>query len=434
MIRLNSLCMKKLSAIFIVIISILSVNSCDKINQEQTDLGYPVQEFNVLVNDICYHGNIDHQALTITIGTIENADDITSVEYTLNNNIVSILPEPSSLLGKWEKEQTFDFLSNDGTKSSYNLVFPKLREGPIRHEGKIVSGYITVNDYQFDAMFDKISWTAMTYVLPSFAYVKADGTLDTEAVDSKLDRIKEKANEYGVEILLSIAKKENDSFRRAISTAESRERLAQSIFDYLKKIKVSGLDIDYEDYPINPADQKNMCEFMEVLKPKLNGKYILSTAINAGNWLSYSIKWPTYFDYVNVMIYDLERTDIPYQSSGMDRFRREIQKCINYYQIPKSKIVPGLPFYGHIWENGQPKALRFSDIIKRYPYDSSVIYNDHIDGTTIYYNGKNLIREKCQYIIDNDLAGAMIWQMFQDAERPEDQLAGVVMEVLSTKN
>ena len=77
----------------------------------------------------------------------------------------------------------------------------------------------------------------------------------------------------------------------------------------------------------------------------------------------------------------------------------------------------GLPFYGYSWEESLQGAvdavrgIRYSGILKHLGNEAAD--NDNIGKT--YYNGRPTIANKCKFIKENDYAGVMIWQLFQDA-------------------
>ena len=76
-------------------------------------------------------------------------------------------------------------------------------------------------------------------------------------------------------------------------------------------------------------------------------------------------------------------------------------------------------------------AIRFNGILTHFgkTYDVKEIADADQFGKT-YYNGRPTIRKKCQYVMDNDFGGVMIWQLFQDAYQEELKLIKVVGEVI----
>lgn len=141
----------------------------NELNNGQKD---PLISFLVKVGNIRYHGNIDQEARKVTIGSIENSYAITDVEYTLINDEAVISPNPSTFLGKWQKNQEVAITTKDGMKTIYTIELPDYKEdseytifyddfetaGPLdskkwvsfyfeRKKGETISKWVESNDY-----------------------------------------------------------------------------------------------------------------------------------------------------------------------------------------------------------------------------------------------------------------------------------------------
>ena len=73
--------------------------------------------------------------------------------------------------------------------------------------------------------------------------------------------------------------------------------------------------------------------------------------------------------------------------------------------------------------------MRYHGILEHFGKKASVADSDVQSRT--YYNGRPTIRQKCQYVMDNDFGGVMIWQLFQDAHEEEWKLINIVGEVMA---
>ena len=143
----------------------------------------------------------------------------------------------------------------------------------------------------------------------------------------------------------------------------------------------------------------------------------MTCAVNS-RWLNYGTEWEQYFDYINLMSYDRGAfTDKPVQHASYDDFVKDLKYWNEQCRASKSKIVGGLPFYGYSWEESLQDAvddvrgIRYSGILKHLGNEAAD--KDNIGKT--YYNGRPTIANKCKFIKENDYAGVMIWQLFQDA-------------------
>jgi len=94
--------------------------------------------------------------------------------------------------------------------------------------------------------------------------------------------------------------------------------------------------------------------------------------------------------------------------------------------VPKSKLVLGVPFYGHAF--GAAAGRRgngYKDIVARFP---GAELRDQA-GDTIWYNGIPTIRAKARYVRDEGLAGIMIWSLNNDAPGDKSLLAAIDAEL-----
>jgi spore germination protein YaaH len=174
---------------------------------------------------------------------------------------------------------------------------------------------------------------------------------------------------------------------------------------------------------------------------ELKDENMLMTCAVVSNWLNYSSDWQRYFDYINVMSYDHDSfTSTPVQHASYDHFVSDLNYWVNQYGTPKNKIIGGLPFYGYTWDEGvQPDAvrsIRFHGVISAFDGKYNLTATDIADKDNVsktYYNGRITIGRKCMYVLDNDFAGVMIWQLFQDAYEDDLQLIKVVGEKIGSE-
>ena len=138
-----------------------------------------------------------------------------------------------------------------------------------------------------------------------------------------------------------------------------------------------------------------------------------------------------YLDFVTLMIYDetgpWSGTNVGPHAS-MSFFENSIDFWLNTRQLPKHKLIPGVPFYGYKFLSTNnaagAKSVTYREIVNLY---SDAHLTDSVD--LIYYNGMNTMRKKAEFITDNKLGGIMIWEITQDSSDENKSLLNVIGEV-----
>ena len=279
----------------------------------------------------------------------------------------------------------------------------------------------------------------------------------------------EKAHENGVKILISIGGwTMSENFSSIAESAEKRRRFAESCADLVRTYRIDGIDIDWE-YPGNKAqkgkaaDRENFTLLLremryafDILQNEIGKKLWLTADFGAGASHMAQIEWEQVvllLDQVNVMTYDFygskpNRTNhhspLYAPRKGVDGYNLDstIRHLMEEHQVPAAKINIGLAFFGRSLrtkgkadihtathrstdENTFPDgkgAPAYYNIIKK-----QSMFHYHWDdyAETPYLKGKKLktfvtfddersIQKKAQYILDNDLAGAIVWDIMSD--------------------
>ena len=373
-----------------------------------------------------YHGVIDTETFTVTIGGIKTLSQISGVTYKVADG-AEITPLPESLVGKWVQDQKFTVKGKSGSKV-YTVHLKDLETEPAR---KVVIGYLPASDWEYDAEFRNIRWQYLTHLNVSFLHVTANGDLQEESVSGHLAEIRDEAEKHGIKVLISLNSDSKKGFAAAIKDPAIRTKLVDNTLAFARKYKLDGIDIDFEVYEAVGPD---LLAFVRELHEKKDKEMLLTSAV--ANWnpgQGYSTDWHKYFDYINLMAYDFtggwakEGQHASYeQSIGL------VDLWLTTLQAPASKLVLGLPFYGYSWDNisflDEVKAIRYHQILTQYP-GQEVSQKDQVGRT--YYNGKPTLIRKCEYVKENHLAGVMIWQLFQDAKEESESLLKVVGESMN---
>jgi chitinase len=185
----------------------------------------------------------------------------------------------------------------------------------------------------------------------------------------------------------------------------------------------------------------------------LDGKeYLLTIAGGAGS--SYVADTElnlisNYVDYAILMTYDIHGTwdlctdfnaplYIPTESSP--QYKWSVDQSVKVWEtagFPPSKLVLGVPFYGYLYSGvsgggtGLYKtfsgggSVSYDKILSAYLTNSTYTKYTHTDAkvpwlfngsTFISYDDELSIKEKAGYVIQNNLAGASIWELSQNQD------------------
>jgi len=266
-------------------------------------------------------------------------------------------------------------------------------------------------------------------------------------------------------------------FSDAVLTKASRSTFVASAVDFVRRHDLDGFDVDWE-YPglpgygntHRPEDRENFTALMRELRtgldrlPRREGrKPLLTMAAGASpEFLEHTEmkKVAKAADYINLMTYDfrvqgaegLAGHHANLQANPLDDRQRSVDSEVRRILdagVPAKRLVVGVPFYGRAWVvassdrrglyvPGKAPASRFDasytrisrelvnqngftrywDEDARAPY----LWND-AERIFISYEDPESMRLKCEYIRRHRLAGAMFWQLGDDA-------TGALLEVL----
>jgi chitinase len=256
-------------------------------------------------------------------------------------------------------------------------------------------------------------------------------------------------------------------FSDMAATDENRNKFTDSCVEFISKYGLDGVDLDWE-YPVGgglktnskrPEDKQNFTLLLKEMREKLdaqelkdNKDYLLTIAAGASNYYienTEADKFQNYLDYVNLMTYDIhgpwdKYTDFnsPLYNNNDESYQYKISiessvKAWLKTGLPAEKLVVGVPFYGYSYtvskntngglyqthKNG--KALSYDTIKKEYLSNPQYSKNFHYKSLVPWlYNGKTFISYddsqsialKAEYIREQNLGGAMIWELSQDSE------------------
>jgi chitinase len=295
-------------------------------------------------------------------------------------------------------------------------------------------------------------WQKITHLNLAFGTVNADGSLDLSDV-GKFAGVIVNAHNNDVKVLLSIGGGGSDSFSDALLHSGSRAILTDNIIKAVGDFNLDGVDIDFEEWDggQNGASQSDLLkrDALENLYGELREKIgagKLITAAVTGSWDNrgwgyyncFSSTMHRYLDFVSLMLYDetgpWSGTNVG-QHATWETFENSINHWLNNKNIPKEKLVAGVPFYGYLFKSAGSAAgaesVPYRDILTKFP-DQDAHLKDNIG--LLYYNGMQTMENKAKYVADNGLGGIMIWELTHDTDIAGKSLLNVIYQELRTKN
>ena len=316
---------------------------------------------------------------------------------------------------------------------------------------------------------DKIDFSKMTHVIAAFIHSDADGNIRFPAPieltaspwshQQAIDTIVARAKRNDVKVLLSLGSSENGW--EMTKSAAARTNFSKQIKQYLIDHNFDGLDLDLEGGwdDESPFYSEEYALLAKELRDTLGYDFYLTSAVGATNNKLWTDDFLSVLDWVNIMIYDLHMwwsNDIKNDSGFDDQL-----EAANAWseRLPKEKLVFGAPFYGHGWNKGDNERLYYeinwwhpannadsstwtwykSDYFLYFVLDSlfdlsprqdSIVISESdklwlnaensnmgfrgsYDGI-IYFNGRDLLKKKAKWAIDNNYGGMMIWELSND--------------------
>ncbi|XP_055551767.1 chitinase-3-like protein 2 [Wyeomyia smithii] len=266
-----------------------------------------------------------------------------------------------------------------------------------------------------------------------------------------------------LKVLLWVGGGGRGGFTEMVTNHASRKLFIQSLKATLELFQLDGVDLDWE-FP--GSGGKNRMHFSQLLHEirreyqREHRTYILSVAVAAPEtiaYMSYDVgEINSYADYVNIMTYDYHfyAPETPWTGLNAPLYRRHdehsifgtlnINSSVHYWLsagLEKSKIVIGLPTYGHTFQLvngfntriGAPASsygrvgmigyASYSEIcwFRRHNIYVHQVYDVescspylYAGGEWISYEDERSLECKANYIKENGFGGAMIFSLNTD--------------------
>ena len=294
---------------------------------------------------------------------------------------------------------------------------------------------------------DEIELDVVTHVIHSFAWPDVDGSIF--AYDGMFGSgMSSVVHENGAKFLLSMGGWGNhEGFEVLSADKDLREAFIYNLASILTINNYDGVDLDWE-FPDSQDDKENLnylVSEMDSIFHLLNSDWIITMAVPASNYYG---QWHDFeflinhVEFFNIMTYGTHGNWsshsghlsplYPSPPGDLDGSCNDnINYLINARDIPRDKIIMGMPFWGIKWESeninepftGSTVDVMYHDIPSmigngwtyQWDDDASCPYLIKDDNTRIItYENQESIGLKCQYVSDQELGGVMIWALSYD--------------------
>lgn len=243
--------------------------------------------------------------------------------------------------------------------------------------------------------------------------------------DLAIGTLIKKAHNKNVKVLASIAGGGPHPYYSALLQDNKREMFIENLVAMTKLYQFDGIDVDLEGDDIDDNYEKFVIELAALLH---ESHKIITAAIAT----TYKDKLPDktlkQFDFVNVMSYDRTgpwRPQDPGDPSPYSMAVEDLDYWHNIRQIPKNKLVLGLPFYGYGFGKADSPviSMNYKQIVALYPQELSDTLNLP-ENMVMYFNNLATIKKKTKLALQKG-GGVMIWQILGDAEGKQSLLSAI---------
>jgi len=308
----------------------------------------------------------------------------------------------------------------------------------------IVVGYYR-SWFRNDYPAEQINFANLTHINHAFAWPDAGGSISMD--DSYLyPKLINLTHQAGKKILVALGGwGQCDGFSPMAANASTRANFIKNITDFCSIHGYDGIDIDWE-FPANVTNRNNLTLLVYELRQAFNEKdstLLITMAVPAGSyngqWFDFSTL-KTYVNWFGVMTYDFHGSWSAHAGHNSPLYAPSNDHCgsvhdgIQYINItrnvPKEKILLGIPFYG--------KGFNATGLYATHTGTTDYSYTDIIpligNGWTYYWDNVSKVpylmnssftklisfddtisvRLKCEYANEKNLAGVMIWALGHD--------------------
>lgn len=293
---------------------------------------------------------------------------------------------------------------------------------------------------------DKVDFANLTHIDHAFAWPKNDGSIAMYA-DLLYPELVDRAHDENVGILISMGGfGQSDGFAPMAADSITRAKFIENVVAFIDANDYNGIDLDWE-FPATAIERNNLTKLVQELRQAFDTEgadWLITMAVNPsayyGQYHDY-VSLQKYVDWFSIMAFDFHGSwtnhaghNAPLYAPPTD-FDGSAHQGVQYVHstrgVPKAQIILGMPFYGREFNasalygpsTGGDLTHTFSQIIPKITSGWTCHWDDLskvpylFDPTMtklITFDDTVSIRIKSEYILENELAGAMIWALGQD--------------------
>ncbi|RUS20996.1 glycoside hydrolase superfamily [Endogone sp. FLAS-F59071] len=280
---------------------------------------------------------------------------------------------PPSLHSSKKTMKRFTSLGVTALLASLLLISPATAR-PVGSDGKVIVAYWADWTGFSAGSIDFTKITHAYYVLTLSVSSSAFSTVGSDllpSTPSSLSTFVSAVHAGNTQAVLSIGGWGSSGyFSSVVASPSSRQNFANAVQSLINQYNLDGIDIDWE-YPgeqgacgniVSPNDSANYLLLLQLLRQTIGNKFITAaTATHPfvgadGNPLSDVSNFAKYFDWINLMIYDLDvwgtttAPNAPLESGKNGGSPSNVVQAVTDWSkagIPLNKLVIGTAFYGH---------------------------------------------------------------------------------------
>lgn len=307
----------------------------------------------------------------------------------------------------WEISE--NSISYQGAYVALGAYYVDTSSPPTAPAEKLVIGYFPYWRSSFTNTIEYSKFSHLNY-FHAWPHTNGSGVLLTGHLDlNNLATVRDKTHAVGATVSISLGGAGvSGGFPAMAASAPARAVFIQDVVDFVLDNGLDGADLDWEwswseDYA---DDYSTLIEELDAaLEP--HGK-LLTVAVVPGRptGKEYIRSWAIdNLDWVGVMTYDMN-----WDNAEHSTFADMVSGIADYTGIgvPINKLVVGVPFYGR--NDGWTSEKTYADLVSLCPGMTPA--DNYCSGH--YFNGPELVQQKAQHVLANDLAGVMIWEITQD--------------------
>jgi chitinase len=311
-----------------------------------------------------------------------------------------------------------------------SLFFFPLRAGNPQSDFKIV-GY-----YSLRSAMDgthKLPFKMLTHINLYFLNPDSLGNFTRDL--SPLKKFVDKAHRKNIKVLFSIAGGSEHPYYHKLLRENNRAKFIQDLVSQVIIYNLDGIDVDIEGNDIDENYEAFVTELGQALKQH---QKLMTSAIAVYYKDQFSDAALSQYDFVNIMVYDRTGPWSP-DKPGQHSSYNDAVEDLHYFgverNIPKEKMVLGVPFYGYGFGNkitSPVKTMNYNQIVTTFPGAETLDQWEMSDGMIMYYNGMPTITKKTELAMEK-ASGIMIWQIGGDTKGSKSLLKTINKTAYSAK-